>query len=257
MQPSREDDPAGRAEGTRDRGGLRADIVTGGRIAVGDEVATSVRRRRLGRRRAHHLEVASPCTRWSWCRSSLLQPRDGRAAHVPRRAVVGEDHAVALERAQHHARLRAESRETSKLAFSRTRRPIGGRSGSSELRRVVARGIDERAPRARRGEAKRVVDRAAAGPPRSGRGRGGSAGRPRRREVHPPGAGGWSAGSRSPPSRRATAARRRPDRRRTARTGGSGRGRRRSRGDRRRSGGRPRSARSRGIGYGPRSDSSA
>ena len=49
----------------------------------------------------------------------------------------------------------------STLAFSRTRRPIGGSAGSRRVGRVVARRVDVRPPRARRREAERVVDHAA------------------------------------------------------------------------------------------------
>ena len=144
----------------------------------------------------------------------------------------------------------------STLAFSRTRRPIGGRFGAAR-RGLVARGVHVPLARARGGEAQRVVDRARLRPRRSGPGPGGSAGRRRRQTSSRRAAGGSSAGSKIAPEPAFQRCRRRADTPRTARRRGSGRGRRRSRAGRRRARNRLRSGRPRGSGYGPLSDSAA
>ena len=104
---------------------------------------------------------SAPCTRPQLVQVVVVPAARRRAADEPRRAVVGEDHPVALQRLRTTRAWRGKP-EMSKLACSRTRRPIGGRSGSSELEAKWRAGIHVRAPRALGGEAQRVVDRAAA-----------------------------------------------------------------------------------------------
>ena len=96
----------------------------------------------------------------SVCRSSFDQCGFGRAADVPVRAVVGEDHPVRLQRLEHDPRLLREARDVDArlqphAQAHRRQRRVG------RVRRVVPRGVDVRLPRPRRGEAQRVVDDAA------------------------------------------------------------------------------------------------
>ena len=100
-----------------------------------------------------------------------------------------------------------------------------------------------------------MVDPARARPRRSGRGPAGSAARRRRPTSSRRAAAGSSAGSRSHPSRPSSV--RRPGAARTARRGGRRRGRRSARAGRRRRSAPPSIRTPAGIGYGPRSDSSA
>ena len=100
--------------------------------------------------------------------------------------------------------------EMSKSRLSRSRAPIGGSAGSVERAREVARRPDVGAPRARDGEAQRVVDPAARDLVVAGEARAGSAARRRRPTSSRPAAAGSSAGSRSRPSRPSSA---RPTRR--------------------------------------------
>ena len=58
--------------------------------------------------------------------------RVGRAGDVPGRAVVGEDHAVALQRRPARPRLRREAARVDSSPSAGPRRPIGGRLGSVE-----------------------------------------------------------------------------------------------------------------------------
>ena len=85
--------------------------------------------------------------------------RVGGAADVPGRAVVGQDHPVALERLEHDARLRREAADVEArlqpdAQAHRRERRVG------RVARVVPGRIDEGAARLGRGEAERVVDRA-------------------------------------------------------------------------------------------------
>ena len=83
------------------------------------------------------------------------------AAHVPRRSVIGEDHAVALERPQHDPRLAREARD---VVAALEPQPLahGRQVRVRQVGREVARRIDERPPGPRGREAERVVDAASA-----------------------------------------------------------------------------------------------
>ena len=129
--------------------------------------------------------------------------RVGSAADVPVRAVVGDDHPVALERGEHDPRLAREARDREARLQAHAqahRRQVG----VGEVARVVPRRVDVGAARALDGEAQRVVDHAArdlvvageAGQDRQARG----VGRRPARGPHPVRA----AGSRSRPSRRSS-----------------------------------------------------
>ena len=124
--------------------------------------------------------------------------RVGRAADVPVRPVVGEDHPVRLQRLEHDARLPREAGDVDARlqpdaqAHRRQRRVV-------RRRRVVPCWIDVRASRSLGREPERVVDDAArdlvvAREPGEDR----QAGRVGRRPARP-GAAGSSAGSRSRP----------------------------------------------------------
>ena len=104
---------------------------------------------------------SEPFTRPSVCSWSFDHRESGAPGDVPARAVVGDDHPVALERHEHDPSLARDSRSRSKLAFSRRRRPIGGRLASFEFARVVPSRKDVRATRALDREPERVVDHAA------------------------------------------------------------------------------------------------
>ena len=104
---------------------------------------------RRSRSRAHgrSFEVSTtsksePCSAPSACSWSFDQLRARRARDVPVRAVVGEDHPVASSSPGRRSAPAAAACEMSTLAFSRTRRPIGGSDGSVELARLVARRVD-------------------------------------------------------------------------------------------------------------------
>ena len=112
------------------------------------------------RRGVHHLEVAAAHAAEA-VQVVVVPAARRRAADVPRRAVVGQQHPVALQRLQHDARLRAEARGVEARAqphaqpHRRQRRVVRARG-------EVARRVHVRAPRLRRGEPQRVVDVAAA-----------------------------------------------------------------------------------------------
>ena len=178
-----------------------------------------------------------------------------RAADVPVRAVVGEDHPVGLQRLEHDARLPREAGDVDvrlqpdAQAHRRQRRVV-------RARRVVPRRVDVRLPRPLGREAQRVVDHAArdlvvAREPREDR-------QPRRvgRTSSPPAAARSSAGSRSrrspPSSRRPTSGRARTARRACTRPCRAA-----ARAGRRPTRGRPRCAPSSESDTGPLSDSSA
>ena len=123
---------------------------------------------------------AEPGTRLSWSRSSSFQRGSGAPVMYQERAVVGDDQPVALQRPQHHERLRRGSRRGCKLAFRRRRSPIGGSAGSDARGGEVRGRVDVAALGARDGHAQGVVDRARRAPRGSGRAAGRSAARPRR-----------------------------------------------------------------------------
>ncbi len=120
---------------------------------------------------------AEPGTDFSAFRSALFQPASGTPLMNHGRAVVGEDHAVLLERPEDHLDLRREAGDV-ELAFSRNQAPIGG----SRRRRCRPRGAPARRRRwgPRRGEADGVVDLARRHLVVADEARAGSAARPRR-----------------------------------------------------------------------------
>ena len=175
--------------------------------------------------------------------------RARRAAHVPVRAVVGDDHPVVLQRLEHDPRLAREAGDRVALLQAEAhahRRQIG----IGLVAREVARGPDIGAARVLDGEAQRVVDPAAGDvlvtcEP----GEDGEAGRVGRRPAGRPELVRAEVEDRRP----SPPASRRPKwgRARTARRACSCRGRRSARADRRRTRGRPRSRRSSGSGTAP------
>ena len=175
--------------------------------------------------------------------------RARRAAQVPVRAVVGDDHPVLLQRLEHDPRLAREAGDRIALLQAEAhshRRQVG----IGLVAREVACGPDVGAARVLDGEAQRVVDPAAgdvlvtceAGEDReAGRVGRRPAGRPElvRAEVEDRARAGPPAAARS------------RGRARTARRACSCRGRRSARAGRRRTRGRPRSRRSSGSGTAP------
>ena len=126
--------------------------------------------------------------------------RARRAADVPVRAVVGDDHPVLLQRLEHDPRLAREAGDRVALLQAEAH-PHRRQVGIGLVAREVARRPDVGAAGVLDGEAQRVVDPAAARRPRSARARAGSAGRRRPRTSSRPAAACSSGGRRSRPSR--------------------------------------------------------
>ena len=143
--------------------------------------------RPLRRPRVSTTSKSRPVIRPRPCRSSSSQPAVRRAGHVPGRAVVGQDHPVALQGDEHGARLRPEPGQRHRRLQPhaqphRRQRRVGRVAGG------VARGVDVARCRVRGAVKRRAWSMPPrARPRRSGPGRAGSAGRRRRRWSSRPG----------------------------------------------------------------------
>ena len=208
-------------------------------------------RRCYGRRsfEASTTSKAEPGTRCSVCSWSFDHFGLRRAADVPVRAVVGDDHPVLLQRLEDDPRLPREARDRIALLQAEAH-PHRRQVRVGLVAREVPRRPDVGAACVVDGEAERVVDPALRHVLVAREARAGSAARRRRRTSSRRDGACSSAGRRSRRSRPASR-RRRSGRARRARRACSGRGRRSARAGRRPRRGRPRSRRSPGSGTGP------
>ena len=87
----------------------------------------------------------------------VVEARVGHARHVPRRAVVGEDHPVALERDCDHLGLRRQAGKIGRR-LEADPQPHRRQAGAGRARRVVAGGVEVRLAGDRCGEPERMED---------------------------------------------------------------------------------------------------